>query len=99
MTDPLDLRLVRASTFEPLLNSEFRSADPAGTFRLIAVERYERQETAPRQEPFSLIFTGEPSLEQRIYSLEHAALGRLELFLVPLAPTGDGRARYEAVFS
>jgi Domain of unknown function (DUF6916) len=50
--------------------------------------------------PFSLIFRGpgQPILPQRIYRLEHDALGDLDLFLVPLAPDADG-ARYQAVFA
>ena len=39
-----------------------------------------------KREPFRLLFRGPslPILPQRIYPLEHAALGRLELFIVPL---------------
>lgn len=50
--------------------------------------------------PFSLIFHGpeQPIVPQRIYRLEHDALGGLDLFLVPLAPDADG-ARYQAVFT
>lgn len=50
--------------------------------------------------PFSVTFRGpvEPWLEQQICAVEHAELGRLELFLVPLGPDGKGM-RYEAVFT
>jgi hypothetical protein len=56
--------------------------------------------SAPRQEPFSLEFVGpdEPVLPQRIYHLEHARLGALKLFLVPLGP-GENGMRYESVFN
>ena len=56
-------------------------------------------EDAPRRAPFSLLFHGPPSpvLPQRIYRLEHAALGAFDLFLVPLGPDRAGM-RYEAVF-
>lgn len=49
---------------------------------------------------FSLVFLGpgEPALEQGIYPLEHAELGRLELFLVPINRT-DAGMHYEAVFT
>lgn len=49
---------------------------------------------------FSLIFRGpaEPLLAQAIYALEHDELGRLEIFVVPVARGADG-ARYEAIFS
>jgi len=46
--------------------------------------------------PFSIVFQGGPSrpLPQRIYTVEHAELGALEIFLVPIAAD-----RYEAVFT
>jgi hypothetical protein len=46
------------------------------------------------REPFSLLFLGPPELPQRIHRLEHAELGVLELFLVPIGP-----GRYEAIFT
>ncbi len=59
-------------------------------------------ETVPgaKRKPFALLFKGptQPLLPQRIYPLEHPALGRLELFLVPLGPE-TGEMRYEAVFT
>jgi hypothetical protein len=50
--------------------------------------------------PFSIIFRGPSgqSLPQRIYRLEHAQLGTLDLFLVPIGPDGVGMC-YEAVFN
>jgi hypothetical protein len=51
--------------------------------------------------PFSIEFLGPVStqyLPQHIYHLEHARLGALEVFLVPLGPE-QGRMRYEAVFT
>ena len=49
---------------------------------------------------FSLVFLGpaEPVLPQRIYHLDHAATGALDLFLVPVGATDTGM-RYEAVFA
>lgn len=53
----------------------------------------------PRQ-PFALVFRGptEPQLAQQIVPLRHEALGRLEIFIVPVALDADG-ASYEAVFA
>ncbi|CAG0931220.1 hypothetical protein TFLX_02044 [Thermoflexales bacterium] len=51
--------------------------------------------------PFSIEFLGPISsqyLLQHIYRLEHAQLGVLEIFLVPLGPQ-QGRMRYEAIFT
>ncbi len=44
-----------------------------------------------REDPFSLGFRGPfaPALPQTIHTLEHAALGTLTLFLVPIGPEGD----------
>ncbi len=52
--------------------------------------------------PFSVMFLGpaEPILPQRIYDLEHAEMGNLSLFLVPLGPDRTAQGiRYEAVFT
>ena len=56
--------------------------------------------TAPGRAPFSLLFRGpkEPILPQRIYPLENEALGRLEIFLVPVGANADG-VQYEAIFN
>jgi hypothetical protein len=49
---------------------------------------------------FSLVFQSAEAghLRQGTYPLEHAQLGTLELFLVPIGPK-DGGMRYEAVFN
>ncbi len=49
---------------------------------------------------FSLVFRGPATqaLPQRIYAMTHAALGELDIFLVPLGPDAEGM-RYEAVFA
>lgn len=51
-------------------------------------------------EQFSVIFNGPatPWLQQGTYSLLHAGMGEVNLFLVPLGPR-DGQMFYEAVFS
>lgn len=50
--------------------------------------------------PFRLIFRGprEAFFSQGILALEHAELGRLEIFLVPIGPDAQGM-RYEAIFT
>jgi hypothetical protein len=49
---------------------------------------------------FTLSFGGpaEPVLAQQIVPLEHATLGKLDVFLVPVASDGS-QTRYEAVFN
>ena len=50
--------------------------------------------------PFSIVFRIPEGVihGQRIYRLEHAELGELDLFLVPLGP-GETGMRWEAVFT
>ena len=52
------------------------------------------------RQQFSLFFSGpgERVLAQGTYTLRHADLGDLDLFLVPLGPR-DGAMRYEAAFA
>jgi hypothetical protein len=62
-----------------------------------APEKWGRSE---QRAPFSILFDGplEHVLPQRIWPVDHAELGRLDLFLVPLGPEGEAM-RYQAVFS
>ena len=52
------------------------------------------------RKPFSLIFHGprSPYAPQGTWQVEHAELGALDLFLVPLGPEGEVM-RYQAVFT
>jgi hypothetical protein len=60
----------------------------------------ERQADEDQRQSFSVIFRGpfEPELPQRVYSLEHEGLGKLDLFLVPIGPDEKGML-YQAVFT
>lgn len=96
----MTLENLSAASFEPHLGSRFGVATaPLGRLQmeLVAVSR-----AGPGPRPggaFSLVFRGprEPVLPQRIYRFEHAALGALEIFIVPIGPDEQGM-RYEAVF-
>lgn len=81
----------------------FRVEGPSGAFPLTLVEATDlarRESPRPGRCPFSVIFLGPPTpvLTQGIRALEHATLGRLEIFLVPIGPDAAGM-RYEAVFN
>ncbi len=54
----------------------------------------------PGFEQFSLLFQGpaEPALEQGIYRFQHAKLGELDLFMVPVARNREG-IQYEVCIS
>jgi hypothetical protein len=53
-----------------------------------------------KRTPFSVDLRGplEPILPQQIYSLVHADLGTLEIFIVPVGVDAAG-TRYEAIFA
>jgi hypothetical protein len=98
--DPeVDLRAARPADFEPHVGSAFRADDAGIDLELGEVKRHGVQPNAPRTEPFSLYFLGEGGIPQGILALRHAALGRLEVFVVPIGPGPDGRHRYEAAFN
>lgn len=91
------------SDFFERVGEEFRVAAGEAAVALVLTEVTDlsRPESpSPRRKPFSLIFRGPrtPALPQRIWPLEHAAFGRLEIFLVPIGPDAEGM-RYEAVFN
>jgi hypothetical protein len=82
------------------------AADDGTTIRTELVEAKESGEpggTGPDGQPrlqFSLIFRGpsEPTLPQATHGVDHAELGHLEMFLVPIGPDATGM-RYQAVFA
>jgi hypothetical protein len=89
-------------TFLPRKGETFKLSDEAAgalELELAAVETNGLQGRAERQQ-FSLQFHGprEPLLPQKIYHLENAEMGALDLFLVPIHRDEEG-AVYEAVFT
>ncbi len=99
---PVDLATLDASTFTPHVGSAFAVAHlPGGlSLTLRSVDVLRAGPTPASRHSFSLEFTGPrtPMLSQGVFTLDHEAIGRLELFLVPLQPDEAG-ARYEAVFT
>jgi hypothetical protein len=95
---------LRSTDFLPYLNQKFWiRLDGIAPIDLELVEVMELG-AAHRPEyrrPFSLMFLGPVSqqyLLQATYQLEHAQMGALDLFIVPLGPQ-QGRMRYQAIFS
>jgi len=91
--------------FTELVGKQFRLTGtdaPAIDLILIEARGVTPKSRAPGagREPFSLVFLGPkgPVLPQRIYPLEITSLGRLEIFLVPIASDADG-VKYEAIFN
>lgn len=87
------LETLTADDFAALRGDRFRIASQ---FEAELVEVTEIAREPGGRVPFSLVFRGGPSppLPQRIYRVEHAELGAIEIFLVPIAAD-----RYEAVFT
>ena len=73
--------------------------EPATDLILVEVSTSPPPATGMRQ-PFSLIFEGTPGvvLPQHIYTLTHAQMGTLDIFLVPIGATPTA-TQYQAVFS
>ena len=89
--------------FAPLVNQwfELRELDATLPLELITAEPLGGQARfGHHRQPFHLIFRGPPAplLPQRIYALNHAAVGLLDIFLVPIGPDDRGQC-YEAIFS
>lgn len=99
---PLDLRSIDPAAFERYIGSTFVvevDGEPVPV-RLATLTRLPSGPGSPRAQPFALLFvTHGPALGQRTYRLEHADLGVLEIFLVPVGPQAGGELGYEAIFN
>lgn len=86
--------------FAGCVGSSFRLCpdDPSG-FDLV-VEQVSELKAIEGQESFSVYFRGpaDRGVPQAIYLLEHDRLGRLEIFIVPIARDEKGFL-YEALFN
>lgn len=86
--------------FAEHLNTKFHiPLQPSGAVELELLEVVSTLST-PRQEQFSIFFRGPANiyLPQRIYHMQHDAMGELDLFIVPVGREPEG-FRYEAVFN
>lgn len=94
----LSLDQVDRSTFIPHVGETFEAVLPDGRlpFKLAEARSLGAARPGTAREPFVLTFHGAPKLRlpQHIYRLEHATLGAMEIFLVPIAA-----GQVEAVFS
>jgi hypothetical protein len=99
--------LLTLGDFSPLVGETFRVHVDDGresAFVLVEAKSLATPGAAPNprrvREPFSLLFhgPGDVRLPQRIYRLEHRALGSREVFLVPVG-VRDGGYDYEAIFA
>ena len=89
--------------FSRHLNSTFQLnlQDQTLDLKLVEVKAYmSGKNEQAGMERFSIYFDGPPDrrLPQGVYHLEHADMGGLDLFLVPIA-RDEKKFRYEAVFN
>jgi hypothetical protein len=98
------LETLTLESFTPHVGGAFRLSTSDGTTLTLTLDEA-RSLASPgtraegdrrKREPFRLVFRGPslPILPQRIYAIEHADLGRLEIFIVPI-----GAGQYEAIFT
>jgi hypothetical protein len=88
------------ATFEPLVGEPFALETGGDSLALVLDTATGLRERPGSRDPFSLVFRGppEPLLPQAIYALDHATLGRLEIFIVPIGRDATG-VSYEAIFA
>ena len=99
----MDLAALTLATFEPLVGDAFAvGIEPAGEepIEFVLESATSAGDWPGGRQPFSLIFRGppEPLLSQAIYALQHAGLGTLEIFVVPIARDAE-RVSYQAIFT
>ena len=95
---------MEADGFAPHEGTDFLAKTADGTevvLRLVKIRSLGHQPNAPRPDPFALEFEGptRPPLGQGTHRLEHAQLGSLDIFLVPIGVDEYGGLLYEAVFN
>jgi hypothetical protein len=96
----VDLAALGIDDFRPLLGSQF-DVQTAGGVVAMKLSRVDPAGDSGRKGgAFSLIFAAPrgPWLPQAIYPMQHASLGAVEIFLVPIGPVGDANG-YQAVFT
>lgn len=99
-----------AATFTPYVGTEFllaagkRGRNTTARLELVSdlqLDLRERRVATHEGECFALVFRAPASkraAQQDVYRIEHGALGRFSLFLVP-GPVRDGSVAYEAVIN
>lgn len=95
----LDPGPLTPAAFEVAVGERLLTDDGADGFALDAVRRLPEQPHAPRPDPFALDLSRPgPPVEQQLVGLSHPAVGRHDIFVVPVGHA-DGVTSYEAIFS
>jgi len=95
----MELGELTLADFEPCVGDVFAIAEPEAVGLVLESATLVAERPGGR-EPFSLVFAGprEPLLAQSIQRLEHAGLGALEIFVVPIG-RDEAACTYEAIFT
>src|SRR5262245_31408240 len=93
------LDLPTRDRFAPLLNSQFQLEHSNGSIDIELIEVSELR-VSRSNESFSLVFRGPGNIliPQAMYRFNHAALGVVDLFIVPIGRDEHG-LYYEALFN
>ncbi len=96
----MDLGELTLETFEPYVGDAFTIAAEPASIDLVLDAAAALGEWPGGRQPFDLRFRGphEPMLAQAIYRLEHASLGALEIFIVPIGRDAESTT-YQAIFT
>jgi len=100
LEETVSLSTLTADDFSKHLNTVFTFHDSKREWQLTLTSVSTLPGRAGKRQPFSLVFIGIPGavLPQRVYPLDHASMGRLPLFIVPIGADAGG-TQYEAIFS
>ncbi len=92
--------MLTLATFEPHVGDAFTIAATPAPIELVLESATAVGEWPGGRQPFSLAFRGprEPLLAQGIRRFDHATLGALEIFVVPLGRDSESTS-YEAIFT
>jgi len=100
-----DLDRLTKDDFDPHVGDTFElelGGDTTLSLELVSADPLSSDTIEPgTRAPFSITFrsSGERRhVPQQIYTVRHAELGAMEIFLVPIGPD-EGGMRYEAVFT
>ena len=100
LEETVSLSTLTADDFSKQVNTvfTFHDGNREGQLTLMSVSTVPGR--SGKRQPFSLVFRGMPGVifPQRMYSLDHASMGRLPIFIVPIGADA-GSTQYEAIFS
>ena len=96
----MELKDLTYEHFAPLVGAAFQLTTENGQVIELMLTGAHEEPGDGSSTAFSILFRGPvtPLLQQRVYDVEHGDLGRLPIFLVPIAEENQGIV-YQAVFT